>query len=724
MRILVLAALALALCPPAGRPARRTRDRPSRRRPRSRSTTRSTLARRNNPVYPRSRRTTAAPPTPPSAARGALLPSADAIFGTPLPAGRPAGVQRTVVQQQLRDAVQSSYGLNLNYRVNSATFVNPKAAVANRDAVDADITGAAEQLRAARHAAVPQRAAGAGARRAAGHAREHGRRRSSTSRKAKVAVGSGTVARHPPRRSGARPGAGRAAHGAEQRRGREAAPLPADGRRAAGRTWRSRRTSRSYPPTFSLDSLLDLARRPESGHRRAPLARARRDAEREGRARRRTRRRCSLSTGWGGNSYQYTDADYLVNQARAGVLGQHVSLLPAGLHPHARRPAVRPNCAARVPVHRRAGAGDPRANSQFPFKFQRSPLALSAPALDPDLRQLQPRGARAARRRSTARRRDVQREGEGSRADGRRHAGVPHAEDGRRRRSRSRSRTRTKAQEELAFAEERYKVGASHLPRRHHVARHVRAGADRPRQCRLRLPQGLRRARERGRASPPLIPPRDSDHEQAREVVRGRRGAPRHRRDRRADRREGQATRPSRCAPSRCRRAISSPRSRRAARCGRSTKVDLSSDITGKIVQLAVKEGQMVTKGQFLLQIDPQQAEAAVQRVRGGARVEPRADGAGARPTCIQAQKSYERTAAIKKTNPQLISDEQLEQLRTAVDVNKALYEAARHAVDQSTAGAARRAQLARQDDDLRADVRPRDAPRTSRTARRRSWAR
>src|SRR5215213_8880003 len=44
------------------------------------------------------------------------------------------------------------------------------------------------------------------------------------------------------------------------------------------------------------------------------------------------------------------------------------------------------------------------------------------------------------------------------------------------------------------------------------------------------------------------------------------------------------------------------------------TKVDLSSDITGKIVRLAVKEGEIVTKGQFLLQIDAQQAEASVQR--------------------------------------------------------------------------------------------------------------
>src|ERR671910_645524 len=38
------------------------------------------------------------------------------------------------------------------------------------------------------------------------------------------------------------------------------------------------------------------------------------------------------------------------------------------------------------------------------------------------------------------------------------------------------------------------------------------------------------------------------------------------------------------------------------------TKVDVASDVAGKIMRLSVKEGQMVTKGQFLLQIDPEQA--------------------------------------------------------------------------------------------------------------------
>ena len=44
------------------------------------------------------------------------------------------------------------------------------------------------------------------------------------------------------------------------------------------------------------------------------------------------------------------------------------------------------------------------------------------------------------------------------------------------------------------------------------------------------------------------------------------------------------------------------------------TKVDISADITGRITQIAVKEGDWVKKGQFLLQIDPAQYEAAVAR--------------------------------------------------------------------------------------------------------------
>ena len=115
------------------------------------------------------------------------------------------------------------------------------------------------------------------------------------------------------------------------------------------------------------------------------------------------------------------------------------------------------------------------------------------------------------------------------------------------------------------------------------------------------------------------------------------------------------------------------------------TKVDLSSDITGKIVKLSVKEGQMVSKGQFLLQIDPQEAQANVQRAEAALSA-AKASAAQAKASLLQAQKSYERSMEIKKANPQLISDEQLEQLRTTVDVDQAVLESQNHLVDQNIA--------------------------------------
>lgn len=115
------------------------------------------------------------------------------------------------------------------------------------------------------------------------------------------------------------------------------------------------------------------------------------------------------------------------------------------------------------------------------------------------------------------------------------------------------------------------------------------------------------------------------------------------------------------------------------------SKVDVSADVTGRIVRLAVKEGQMVTRGQFLLQIDPAQAEAAVQRSVAAVSAS-RAQEAQARANYEQSKSNYERTAEIRKTNPTLVSDEQVEQLRTTMDVNQALAQAAQHQVAQAEA--------------------------------------
>ena len=115
------------------------------------------------------------------------------------------------------------------------------------------------------------------------------------------------------------------------------------------------------------------------------------------------------------------------------------------------------------------------------------------------------------------------------------------------------------------------------------------------------------------------------------------------------------------------------------------TKVDVAADISGRIVRLAVKEGQMVQKGQFLLEIDPSQYIAAVQRAEA-ALSSSKAQEAQAKANLIQAQRNYQRSADIKKSNAQLVSDEQLEQLKTAAEVQEALQEAAVHQVEQSEA--------------------------------------
>src|SRR5262249_18412963 len=95
--------------------------------------------------------------------------------------------------------------------------------------------------------------------------------------------------------------------------------------------------------------------------------------------------------------------------------------------------------------------------------------------------------------------------------------------------------------------------------------------------------------------------------------------------------------------------------------------------------------GEIVKKGDFLLQIDPSQAQANVDRAEA-AIASTRAQLAQSQANLDQSVRSYDRSTAMKKINPQLIADADVETLRTSVDVNKALVESNKHAVDQALA--------------------------------------
>ncbi len=115
------------------------------------------------------------------------------------------------------------------------------------------------------------------------------------------------------------------------------------------------------------------------------------------------------------------------------------------------------------------------------------------------------------------------------------------------------------------------------------------------------------------------------------------------------------------------------------------TSVDISADITGRITKLGVREGDLVQKGQFLLQIDPTVYQAAVSRSEALV-ASSEANMVQARATMDQAKRALDRAQEMQKAGQSLISPEAVEQAETSYHVAEANYNAARAQVEQSRA--------------------------------------
>ncbi|MDH3455582.1 MAG: biotin/lipoyl-binding protein, partial [Gemmatimonadota bacterium] len=114
--------------------------------------------------------------------------------------------------------------------------------------------------------------------------------------------------------------------------------------------------------------------------------------------------------------------------------------------------------------------------------------------------------------------------------------------------------------------------------------------------------------------------------------------------------------------------------------------VDISADITGRIIEIPVEEGDLVERGQLLLRIDPSQYEAAVARARA-LEASSQASLLQARANRDQARRALDRARELKRQDPNLVSDEQLEQSQTSFDVAEAMAVSAGHQVAQAQAG-------------------------------------
>lgn len=113
------------------------------------------------------------------------------------------------------------------------------------------------------------------------------------------------------------------------------------------------------------------------------------------------------------------------------------------------------------------------------------------------------------------------------------------------------------------------------------------------------------------------------------------------------------------------------------------TKVELSALVMGQIVNLAVRNGDRVRKGDFLLQIDRNRA-AAEEEGSAAALQSSFAGRDSARTALGQAQQDYER--AMRNFEAHILPQAELDRARSALDTARANLEMAERRIDQSRA--------------------------------------
>lgn len=112
-------------------------------------------------------------------------------------------------------------------------------------------------------------------------------------------------------------------------------------------------------------------------------------------------------------------------------------------------------------------------------------------------------------------------------------------------------------------------------------------------------------------------------------------------------------------------------------------KVELSSNVMGQIVNLAVREGDQVKKGDFLLQIDKTQLAASAQGAEAGLQALFHERDA-ARANLVESERNFERVQ--KSFASELVPASDVDRARAALDSARANAEAAERRIAQARA--------------------------------------
>ncbi|HEX7552447.1 MAG TPA: efflux RND transporter periplasmic adaptor subunit, partial [Geothrix sp.] len=113
------------------------------------------------------------------------------------------------------------------------------------------------------------------------------------------------------------------------------------------------------------------------------------------------------------------------------------------------------------------------------------------------------------------------------------------------------------------------------------------------------------------------------------------------------------------------------------------TKADISANVMGQVTRLAVKEGDRVSKGQFLMEIDPRSASANADAMKASLQA-ALSDLASATANLSQAKSDFDRAKANREAG--IISTADFEHAKTAFDTALATEETARRRADMAKA--------------------------------------
>lgn len=112
-------------------------------------------------------------------------------------------------------------------------------------------------------------------------------------------------------------------------------------------------------------------------------------------------------------------------------------------------------------------------------------------------------------------------------------------------------------------------------------------------------------------------------------------------------------------------------------------QVDISASTIGKVTEVAVKEGDVVKKGQFLIQIDPIQLESTVAQLKASLE-SLYEEEKSALTQSKKAESDYDRVTRLFKQG--YLTDQEVEAAKTNYDVAVSSLESARHRVAQQKA--------------------------------------